>query len=80
MKFMSLKLAPALLAALALSAPVAAEGLDAAAYEKRWNVALNEFQIRSLSEEGLIERDGSRIRATRHGRLLLNTVIARLAP
>ncbi|HVZ68003.1 MAG TPA: radical SAM family heme chaperone HemW [Rhizomicrobium sp.] len=56
------------------------EGLDAAAYEKRWNVALNEFQIRSLSEEGLIERDGSRIRATRHGRLLLNTVIARLAP
>ncbi|HVP84578.1 MAG TPA: radical SAM family heme chaperone HemW [Rhizomicrobium sp.] len=56
-----------------------AEGLDVADYEKRWNIALDESRIGSLDDNGLLERDGSRIRATLRGRLVLNSVIEALA-
>lgn len=55
------------------------EGLDVVDYEKRWNIALDESRIGSLDDNGLLERDGSRIRATLRGRLVLNSVIEALA-
>jgi len=55
------------------------EGLDVSAYKDRWNIALDETRINSLSEDGLLERDGTHIRATPRGRLVLNSVIAALA-
>ena len=54
------------------------EGLDVADYEKRWKIALDESRIGSLREDGLLERDGSHIRATLRGRLVLNSVIEAL--
>ncbi len=56
------------------------EGLDVSAYKDRWNVALDEARLSSLAEDGLLERDGSIVRATPRGRLVLNSVIAALAP
>lgn len=64
-----------LLMALRLS-----EGLDMEAYAARWQTALDESRIDSLGEDGLLLRDGARLRATLRGRLLLNSVIAALAP
>ncbi len=56
------------------------EGLDVLAYSERWNVTLDDARISSLAEDGMLERDGSIIRATPRGRLVLNSVIAALAP
>ncbi|HEY4126162.1 MAG TPA: radical SAM family heme chaperone HemW [Rhizomicrobium sp.] len=55
------------------------EGLDVAAYKERWDVALDDGRIASLVEDGFLQRDGSIIRATPRGRLVLNSVIAALA-
>ena len=56
-----------------------AEGIDLAAYQKRWNVALAPSRIAELSSAGLITADRNRLRTTARGRLVLNTVIAQLA-
>jgi oxygen-independent coproporphyrinogen-3 oxidase len=56
-----------------------AEGIDLAAYRKRWNVAPSPSRIAELSAAGLIIADGSHLGATGAGRLVLNTVIAQLA-
>ena len=55
------------------------EGLDLSAYRDRWNVALDETRIASLVGDGFLQREGSVIRATSRGRLVLNSVIAALA-
>ncbi len=56
-----------------------AEGIDLAAYRERWNVAPSSSRIADLSADGLIAVDGTRLRATARGRLVLNAVIAQLA-
>ena len=56
-----------------------AEGIDLAAYQKRWNVAPAPSRIAELSSAGLITADRNRLRTTARGRLVLNTVIAQLA-
>ncbi|HVT24525.1 MAG TPA: radical SAM family heme chaperone HemW [Rhizomicrobium sp.] len=56
-----------------------AEGLDVSAYKARWNIALDDARITSLVEDRLLERDGTIVRATLNGRLVLNSVIAALA-
>ena len=56
-----------------------AEGIDLAAYQKRWNVAPAPSRIAELSNAGLIAADSHRLRATARGRLVLNAVIAQLA-
>jgi oxygen-independent coproporphyrinogen-3 oxidase len=56
-----------------------AEGIDLAAYQKRWAVAPAPSRIAELSGAGLIAADRNRLRTTARGRLVLNTVIAQLA-
>jgi len=56
-----------------------AEGLDLAAYEKRWNVALDAKKIAELQSHDLVRLDGVTLAATSRGRLVLNSVIAELA-
>jgi len=56
-----------------------AEGIDLAAYQRRWNVAPASSPIVELSNAGLISADSHRLRATARGRLVLNAVIAKLA-
>jgi oxygen-independent coproporphyrinogen-3 oxidase len=63
-----------LLMALRLS-----EGIDLAGYESRWNAPLDRAAMRDLQEQGLLT-DGTRLAATPRGRLVLNALIARLAP
>ena len=55
-----------------------AEGLDLAAYEKRWNTRPAATKIATLAEQDLLALDGDILRATPRGRLLLNAVIAAL--
>jgi oxygen-independent coproporphyrinogen-3 oxidase len=55
------------------------EGVDLAAYRKRWNVAPSPSRIADLVGAGLISDDGGWLRATGRGRLVLNAVIAQLA-
>jgi oxygen-independent coproporphyrinogen-3 oxidase len=55
------------------------EGLDLAAYEKRWTVALDREKIAELASDDLVQLDGTTLRATPRGRLVLNSVIAALA-
>jgi oxygen-independent coproporphyrinogen-3 oxidase len=62
-----------LLMALRLS-----EGLDLAAFRARWGLAPEESRIAMLAAEGLLTREGERIRATAKGRLVLNALIAEL--
>ncbi|HVV64500.1 MAG TPA: radical SAM family heme chaperone HemW [Rhizomicrobium sp.] len=57
-----------------------AEGLDLATYRARWGTAPAEGGVRQLEEQGLVARDGDTLRATFRGRLVLNSVIAALAP
>ena len=57
-----------------------AEGLDLAAYRARWGIAPDARRMQSLIDDGLLVRDGDRLAATPRGRLLLNSVIAELAP
>ena len=56
-----------------------AEGIDLAAYQKRWAVAPAPSRIAELSSAGLVTADRNRLRTTARGRLVLNTVIAQLA-
>jgi oxygen-independent coproporphyrinogen-3 oxidase len=55
------------------------EGLDLAAYEKRWSVALDRKKIAELASDDLVQLNGTTLRATPRGRLVLNSVIAALA-
>ncbi|HKQ44647.1 MAG TPA: radical SAM family heme chaperone HemW [Rhizomicrobium sp.] len=52
-----------------------AEGLDLAAYEKRWGAGLDAAKIAVLTNEGFLTRANGRLTATPSGRLLLNRVI-----
>lgn len=56
-----------------------AEGLDLAAYEKRWGTTPSPARIADLMGQGLIAREGTMLRATPQGMLLLNSLIAELA-
>jgi len=55
-----------------------AEGLDLAAYDKRWNSPLDAVRIGALVEEGFLVREDAWLKATPQGRLLLNRVIEEL--
>jgi oxygen-independent coproporphyrinogen-3 oxidase len=55
------------------------EGIDLAAYEKRWNVALDRKKIAELADDDLVQMRGTTLAATSRGRLVLNSVIAALA-
>jgi len=55
-----------------------AEGLDLAAYEKRWGARLDAAKIAVMTEQGFLTRDHDRLAATPNGRLLLNRVIEEL--
>ncbi len=55
-----------------------AEGLDLAAYEKRWSTQLNAAKVTAMIEQGFLIRDNDRLTATPNGRLLLNRVIEEL--
>jgi len=55
-----------------------AEGLDLAAYEKRWGAGLDATKIAALVEQGFLTRANDRLTATPSGRLLLNRVIEEL--
>jgi oxygen-independent coproporphyrinogen-3 oxidase len=54
------------------------EGLDLAAYERRWGMRPATARIAALAEQGLLKLDGDILAATPAGRLLLNRVIAEL--
>ena len=56
------------------------DGIDLAAYEQRWGIALDRNKFTALQEQDLLERERERVRATPKGRLVLNSVIAALAP
>jgi len=55
------------------------EGLDLAAYRKRWGFAPAQTQIAALEREGLLVRRNGTIAASLRGRLVLNRVIEALA-
>ncbi len=55
-----------------------AEGLDLAAYEKRWKTKLDAAKITALVEQGFVSDADNRLTATPAGRLLLNRVIEEL--
>jgi oxygen-independent coproporphyrinogen-3 oxidase len=54
------------------------EGVDLAAYEKRWGEGIDPGKIAALSVEGFLVREDGWLRATPKGRLLLNRVIEEL--
>jgi len=55
-----------------------AEGLDLAAYEKRWTTKLDAAKIEALVEQGFLSTANNRLTTTPAGRLLLNRVIEEL--
>ncbi len=55
-----------------------AEGIDLAAYERRWRTRPLPEKIAPLVEQGFLRQDGGRLTATPQGRLVLNAVIAAL--
>lgn len=55
------------------------EGLDVAAFETRWGVALDKNKIAELASDELVVFNKGRLAATSNGRLVLNAVIAALA-
>jgi putative oxygen-independent coproporphyrinogen III oxidase len=55
-----------------------AEGIDLAAYEKRWGAGLDGAKIAAMANQGFVTRAGGRLTATPSGRLLLNRVIEEL--
>ena len=55
------------------------EGIDLARYQRLAGRALDPSRIESLASLGLVERGGTRLRATQKGRRLLNAVISELA-
>jgi len=54
------------------------EGIDLAAYERRWDEGLDAAKIASLSDAGFVALEQGRLCATPKGRLLLNRVIEAL--
>ena len=56
-----------------------AEGLDLAAYLARWGTAPDAARIADLVAGALLSPESGRLRATRRGMLVLNSVIAALA-
>ena len=56
-----------------------AEGIDLAAYEKRWGRGIDAAKIAALSEQGFLSQSNGILRTTPAGRLLLNRVIEALA-
>ena len=55
-----------------------AEGIDLAAYEKRWGARPDAARIAALADQGFLALDGDILTATASGRLLLNRVISEL--
>ena len=55
-----------------------AEGIDLAAYERRWRTRPLPEKIAPLVEQGFLRQDGGHLIATPQGRLVLNAVIAAL--
>jgi putative oxygen-independent coproporphyrinogen III oxidase len=55
------------------------EGLDLAAYRKRWGVAPTAGKIEALSRLGLLTCENDRLKATARGALVLDKVIEELA-
>ena len=55
------------------------EGLDLERYQSISGVALNALKIRGLSDIGMVEMVGGRLRATPNGRMVLNAVLRDLA-
>jgi putative oxygen-independent coproporphyrinogen III oxidase len=55
-----------------------AEGLDLAAYEKRWGIKPDAGKIATLKRQGFLTLNGDTLTATPSGRLLLNRVIEAL--
>jgi oxygen-independent coproporphyrinogen-3 oxidase len=55
------------------------EGLDLAAYESRWGVALDRSRIDALARDGFVSLVKGQLAATPKGRMVLNSVIAELA-
>ena len=55
------------------------EGIDRTRVEQMWGRPMPAARLTELSAQGLIELTGSRLRATPRGRLVLNTVLKRLA-
>jgi oxygen-independent coproporphyrinogen-3 oxidase len=56
-----------------------AEGLDLAAYERRWGVSPDPARIAELEGAGLLQQADGMLKATSQGRLVLNSLIAALA-
>ena len=55
-----------------------AEGLDLAAYERRWGTRPDAAKIAALTGQGFLMQHGDILRTTPAGRLLLNRVIEEL--
>ncbi len=55
------------------------EGIELAAYRKRWGAAPDAERIRDLVSSGFLCRDNARLRATAKGRLVLNRLIAEVS-
>jgi oxygen-independent coproporphyrinogen-3 oxidase len=56
-----------------------AEGMDLARLEALGGRALDEARLNALEGDGLLARDGSRLKATQSGRLVLERLILELA-
>ena len=55
------------------------EGIDLAAYDRRWGVTLDEAKIAELAADDLVCVKEGNLAATKRGRLVLNSIIAALA-
>jgi len=55
------------------------EGVDLAAFATRWGLAPSPQAIGEMRQMGFVAQSGSRISATRQGRLVLNRVVAKLS-
>jgi oxygen-independent coproporphyrinogen-3 oxidase len=56
-----------------------AEGIDLTAWRARWGLELDAPRLAALVDDGFLRYRGSRLAATRKGRLVLNALIAALA-
>ncbi|HEY6578929.1 MAG TPA: coproporphyrinogen-III oxidase family protein, partial [Rhizomicrobium sp.] len=56
-----------------------AEGIDLESYFAKWGRHIEDERIATLTKQGLVERRGALLAATRQGRLVLNALIAALA-
>ena len=54
------------------------EGIDLAAFALRWGLVPSPQSVGQMQQMGLIAQSGSRISATRQGRLVLNRVVVKL--